>query len=104
MELKGTHASQALRLIHRSIPQLVAIASLVSTFLEKRGCNVRIPSANNLQLCSSRHRSDNERRLKWLATQVRPSVQLLIAAGCYNEVVEALGISPCGDDSSSHLN
>lgn len=84
-----------LRAVHSSKVRLVAIAGHVSGFFQNRGVDLRLPSVPMVTLSVSRRPPELEQKLEWLRTQVAPSVQRLIDAGCYHRVVTALGL----DDS-----
>jgi DNA relaxase NicK len=96
VEYKGAICRSLARSIYHAKSELITIAGYVSGFFSRRAVDLRLPSVPNYHTCSSRPRSDNARRLLWLREQVRPSVELLISAGCYNEVMSALGLSLTG--------
>jgi len=93
VEVKGPACASTLRVVHNSRPTIIAVAGYVSGFFQKRGVHLVLPNIHPSTISSSRSRSDNQRRLRWLKTQVRPSIDKLIASGCYDDVVEALGLS-----------
>lgn len=92
VEFKGDTCYQVLKSITGASSTMLAIAGYVSGFFSRRGCELAIPSVTPLLISIPRRRTDNQRRLEWLAAQVRPSVELLIAAGCYHEILQALGL------------
>lgn len=93
VEFKGGHCLSVLRHLIASPVEAVGIVSCVCGFFKSRGCALSLPCEALFIVRCSRSQSDNTRRLEWLRKQVRPSVQHLIASGCYDEVIRALGLS-----------
>jgi len=73
--------------------QDAGISGRVYRFFLERGCVLPWqPEAMRYNVSVPRSRSDAGRRLRWLAAQVRPSIERLIADGRIQEVYEALGL------------
>jgi DNA relaxase NicK len=67
-------------------------AKYVSSLFRRRGC-AQLPESDGIDtLCVPRKRSDTERKLTWLSTQIRPSVQSLIRSGHLADVIQVLGL------------
>jgi len=92
-EFKSDYARQVLVEVNRHQVEFIGIASAVLGFFRNRGVSLQVPSVPLYATHCSRRRSDNQKRLEWLATQVRPSVKLLVDAGLLVQVVNALDLA-----------
>jgi len=74
------------------------ITEAVQSYAIARGVKLPLPEAEQISViaATSHNKSDNERSLAWLTTQVRPTVERLLAEGFADEVHRALGIIPQG--------
>ena len=69
-----------------------AIQSHVHRWFSSKGCSLPALSIEDRSLTVPRRRSTDARRLAWIQTQVRGSIQLLCAKGMVDEVIEALNL------------
>lgn len=92
VEFKGDKALNCAIGLYRSRTEQPAIAGRLRGFLEKRGCAPAFLLEPALTVVSSTNEVSDRSRLRWLRTQVRPSVQRLIHAGLSAEVMLALGV------------
>jgi DNA relaxase NicK len=72
-----------------------AVLSIVASWLQQRGINCALLKAGDgMALPISRTLpTDIETKLRWIRTQVRPTIKLLIERGMQDELLEALGIN-----------
>lgn len=82
----------AAELFHSSAPDQAAVSRLSAEF-QKAGCEPVSFDDLPEHLCSPRSRSNNDRRLRFLADCCRGSVEKLIAHGKLLEVISALGLA-----------
>lgn len=94
LELKGDYAERVAAAIYRSQDEQAFTRAHVWRYLTDRGINppfdVDGPTRKLTQL---RRRSDRERKLDWLARQVRPTVTWLTENGDSGSVLAALGLA-----------
>lgn len=92
LELKGDLCLPALRAIASSRRPMFTMASIVVTHFRDRGCSLPMSWASDRALSAPRKRSDLERQLTWLESQVRPTVEHLISQGRLDQVLRALNL------------
>jgi len=92
VELKGALCLPALRAIAASRRPMFTMASIVVTHFRERGCSLPESWATDRALSAPRKRTDTERQLSWLESQVRPTVEHLISQGRIDQVFRALGL------------
>lgn len=77
------------------------VLSVVSSWLQYRGVDCSLFSQGEREVLPIARTlpTDIEAKIKWLRTQVRPTIKLLIERGMQDELSEALGVSlsPQGD-------
>jgi len=101
-ELKGALAMSIASQLHRSRARRRAISAGVQTFFEVRRGVRWSQSESLLESTVPRARSDDERKLKWLAESVRSSVQVLLAHGRELEVLTALDLRHLAQPQAKH--
>lgn len=92
VELTDGHARYALRTLEDWGQSEHSVASLVAAYLGEKGLTMP-DTGTELMLPASkipRPPTDDERRLRWLAEQVRPSIDKLIAGGVSSEDIRRL--------------
>jgi Replication initiation factor len=92
VELHNRSAGFMAAVLYASPSELSQIPGHVSRFFRNRGCSMAGFPEDCPPLMVPRSRSDDERRLAWLRTQVRPSVLALVQAGRLTDVLDALGL------------
>lgn len=95
IELSGSPAAEIWAGAHAAEPRPEAVAGWVRWYLARRG--VSLPDTLSSVLASTpqapRRETDNDRRLAWLRSQVRPSIDKMLASGVsLAQVREALGL------------
>src|SRR6185295_4809193 len=70
VEVKGTICHQLLRKMTAGSSEVAAIAGYICGFFSKRGVELEIPSINKYTTRVPRRRTDDDRRLEWLQSQV----------------------------------
>lgn len=101
VEYKGKRAMATAReLLHREL-EAGPIIGTVRTEAERRRCSI-IPSHSDegVVVASFENASTDEKRLRWMRSQVGPSVQRLISSGKREAVLEALGLVDCNNSGS----
>lgn len=97
VELKGDACLPVVRHCASSTRPLLTAAGYVLGQYSKRGVSISLPAKPSYAISVPRKRSDIEKKLRWLETSVRPTVQLLIALGHSVDVRRSLdwsGASP----------
>lgn len=93
LELKGESAWSTARQVASSFSVPHMCASLVKNWFGVSQCHFPIPEHDGTSFIRcSRSRRDTYSRLEWLATDVRPAVELLLARGFRSEIMKALNI------------
>lgn len=92
LELKGDLCLPALRAIAASRRPMFTMASIVVTHFRDRGCHLPESWATDRALSAPRKRTEVERRLSWIQSQVRPTVEYLVSIGQRGKVLRALGL------------
>jgi hypothetical protein len=92
-ECKGDVAKAMGHLLARSRNRKPQIVAEVSSFITARGVSQGFALSPMTSIEVPAKISDHDRLLSWLTVQVSPSVKQLIAAGRYNEVLIALGLT-----------
>lgn len=93
VELKGRHALDYLVACENGLPDQDWWYFQLSLLLERRG--ILLPAISDTfppAIRTERVKTNDERRLAWLASAVRPTVARLIEAGRLDEVLVALGL------------
>ena len=87
-------AQAAAQVVSRGTLDRNVVQGLVADWFEVRGVTLDVgaPAAPAALPATFRERSDTERQLTWLRTQVAPTVRRLIETGLYNEAIQALGL------------
>lgn len=93
VEFKGKVAKAMTFALYRTnyLPSLVA-GTLLS-FFRHRGLRIDVPTGTFASIDVFARTSDFDRKLEWIAAQVRPSAQLLVHSGRGRELLAALGLS-----------
>lgn len=95
IELHNDAATQVARYLATNMDRLEPmIAATVRQYFRSRGVRCPWNASDELSALqpAARIETDNARTLRWLAAQVRPSVQRLVSAGLSISVLEALGL------------
>lgn len=94
VELKKAVAKRAASQVEADDDEAASVIAHVAGELGRRGWKLpRYAGTSRLTRACDRAPTDDERRLDWLATQVRPTVETLIKHGKGAEVWAALGLS-----------
>ena len=100
IQYRRKYAKRQAARFHQSEDKPLHIASIVTHFFQARG--IAVPAVEKgiagtevqyEALYSQRAKSDSERALRWLGTNVAPSVRRLIELGKREEVLRALGLN-----------
>jgi hypothetical protein len=93
IELKRDAAKRTVQRLEAAPSDFLLTQELVSSHMALK--HLRTSSANhgNRENARARVSSDNDRRLRWLANAVKPSVAVLVEAGRIADVLECLGLS-----------
>lgn len=75
-----------------TVPQVSTMAGCIRRFLAGRDLHLEIAGASKTRYSCPRSRSDSDRKLKWLAEAVRPTVQFLKDKGLLDDTLQALGL------------
>lgn len=70
-----------------------ACAAKCSEFMVNHGVSRQFSANDMSHVCAPAIEKNYDKSLRWLATQVRPTVQYLISLGLEQEVLESLGLS-----------
>jgi DNA relaxase NicK len=92
-ELKAHRGKQTLARILSAPNVYHHTRSQVWTAFTDRGYSLAWPDVDHQHFVCDRIASDYERRLKWLRSQIRPTVEMMIELGRADECLEALGFS-----------
>lgn len=98
-ELKGETANSYAHFLFRSNDEQADIISRVSTLMQDRGVSPWLPQGRLPHVCARLPPTDIERRLRWLETGVRPTVQWLIERCGRDRVLKALGLDEASGPS-----
>lgn len=93
LQCNGKQARLNANRIYRSRSQFPAILDRVYSYFTEHALSLSWLDARKGNYSYPRRRSDNDRRLLWIKTAVRPSVEALVADGRTSELLDALGLS-----------
>lgn len=96
IEVKGDRGPQLWAGAHRSAPDRHWCASVAKGILRSRGVVVPLPDQVHCRtgLSQEVRKATTESRLAWLATQVRPSIDKLLADGVHSShIIKLLGLA-----------
>jgi DNA relaxase NicK len=94
LELKGDYAERTAQALYRSGDQQGYTLGHVWRYLSDHGVNVPFDVDGPIhKLAQLRRRSDRDRKLDWLARQVRPTVTWLAENGDSASILAALGLA-----------
>lgn len=92
-EFKNHRAARAAEELDLSAEPLISALGRVSREFTARGCPVPSSRADGNLLGRPRKRSEDDRRLLWLTTSIKGSVETLIRNGRLDDALAALGLS-----------
>jgi len=93
VEFKRDMASHILSELREATDANARAHGIVSRHFERLGLETPAYSGDNRESARARLTSDNSRRMRWLASSVRPTVETLIKSGKLSEVLDALGLA-----------
>lgn len=99
LQINGKAAVFAGRAVCSMPPSPNSVLSLVDGFFRRRGVLPWWPDVASHHLTVPRQRGTTSSRLRWLRLQVKPSLELLAAAGYGKAALEALGLTDIERDA-----
>lgn len=93
LELKGKQANLTVKRLYESSATESWVDSRLRSYFVEHGVDYPGPPDSPSNYSCPRTRPDVDRRLLWLATHVRPSIELVINEVGRDRVLEALGIA-----------
>lgn len=93
VELKGSRATEGVRVLQDAANPDIAAFTLVDHYMRRAGVSVPWSEATVWQAAAQEHpKTDVDKKLEWMRSHVRSSVQYLLAKGAKEPMLEALGL------------
>lgn len=91
VEMKGAYAKALADRLSQDHREQQNVAAHLQRFFANRGIDLGLTDEHCLSLGAPVNGYNHARELRWLAAQVRPTVQRLVNCGMAHEVFQALG-------------
>lgn len=92
-QINGKLAFSVFKAIHSGTDRNSRIKSEVLQYFRKKGLEISLPPVDIKQIVLARPECDADRKLRWLGSQVRPTVKFLLDYYEPAEIMETLGLN-----------